>query len=153
MGSSCAWYDLKKPRRIKHNSLWVVDEVATPTARMLVAKLLFNSIASMKGARFMTMDISNFYHIMPLDRPEYIQIKLSDIPDKIINEYKLLENATKDGSIYIEENKDMCGLPHAGILVNELLKKRLNKHGYRQRKLIPGLWKHDWRPRSVHAGS
>jgi hypothetical protein len=25
-------------------------------------------------------------------------------------------------------------------------KKRLNKHGYHQRKLVPGLWKHQWRP-------
>jgi hypothetical protein len=31
-------------------------------------------------------------------------------------------------------------------LANELLKKRLNKHGYQQSKLVPGLWKHDTRP-------
>jgi len=36
-------------------------EVATPTADMLVAKILMNSVVSTKGARFMTMDISNFY--------------------------------------------------------------------------------------------
>ncbi len=35
--------------------------VATPTAEILVAKMLFNSIISTRGARFMTMDISNFY--------------------------------------------------------------------------------------------
>ena len=47
-------------------------EVATPTAEMLVAKLLFNSVISTKGARFMTMDISNFYLMTPLSCPEYI---------------------------------------------------------------------------------
>jgi hypothetical protein len=31
-------------------------KVATPTVKMLVAKLLFKSIISMKGALFMTMD-------------------------------------------------------------------------------------------------
>jgi len=31
-------------------------------------------------------------------------------------------------------------------LANELLEKRLNKHGYQQSKLVPGLWKHDTRP-------
>ena len=36
-------------------------KVATPTADMLVAKLLFNSIISTHGARFMTMDLTNFY--------------------------------------------------------------------------------------------
>jgi hypothetical protein len=34
-------------------------EVAAPTAEMLVAKMLFNSVISTKGARFMTMDTSN----------------------------------------------------------------------------------------------
>ncbi len=63
--------------------------VATPTAEMLVAKMLFNSIISTKGAKFMTMDISNFYLMTPLKRPEYIRIKLTDIPKEIIDEYKL----------------------------------------------------------------
>jgi hypothetical protein len=72
---------------------------------MLVAKMLFNSIISTKGARFMTMDISNFYLMTPLHRPEFIQMKLSDIPDKVIKEYKLREKATPDGSIYIEPSK------------------------------------------------
>ena len=67
-------------------------EVATPTAEMLVAKILFNSVISTKGARFMTMDISNFYLMTPLARPEYIQVKLSDLPDKIINKDKLKQS-------------------------------------------------------------
>ncbi len=41
-------------------------EVATPTADMLVAKMLFNSIISTRGAQFMTMDISNIYLMTPL---------------------------------------------------------------------------------------
>ena len=121
-------------------------EVATPTAEMLVAKLLFNSVVSTKGAKFMTMDISNFYLMTPLKRPEYIRMKLSDIPQEVIDEYKLRDLATPDGSVHIEATKGMYGLPQAGILANELLEKRLNEHGYRQSKLVPGLWKHDWRP-------
>ncbi len=64
-------------------------KVATPTAEMHVAKMLFNSIISTRGARFMTMDISNFYVMTPLHQPKFIRMKLSNIPDKIINEYKL----------------------------------------------------------------
>ena len=60
-------------------------EVATPTAYMLVAKPLFNSIISTKGASFMTIDISNFYLMTPLKRPEYIRINVRDISDEIIN--------------------------------------------------------------------
>ena len=56
---------------------------------MLVAKILFNSVVSTKDAKFMTMDISNFYLCTPMDRPEYIRMKIADIPDDIITEYKL----------------------------------------------------------------
>ena len=119
--------------------------VATPTAEMLVAKILFNSTISTPGAKFMTMDISNFYLNTPLTRPEYIRMKLSDIPDEIIRAYNLRAKATPDGSVYIEINKGMYGLPQAGLLANELLEKRLNKQGYYQSKLVPGLWKHKTR--------
>ena len=121
-------------------------DVATPTADMLVAKMLINSTISTKGARCMTMDISNFYLMTPLKRPEYIKIKLSDIPDEVIKEYKLKDKATKNGSVFIQANRGMYGLPQSGLLANQLLEKRLNKHGYRQSKLVPGLWKHKTRP-------
>jgi len=68
---------------------------------MLVAKMLFNSIISTKDACFMTMDISHFYLMTPLHHPEFIRIKLGNIPNEVINEYKLREKATKNGSTYI----------------------------------------------------
>ena len=40
----------------------------------------------------------------------------------------------------------MYSLPQAGILAQELLEQRLNKHGYRQSPITPGLWRHDYRP-------
>jgi hypothetical protein len=73
-------------------------------------------------------------------------LKLNDIPNEVIKEYKHREKATKNGSIYIKAKQGMYGLPQSGLLANELLKKRLNKHGYRQSKLAPSLWKHDTRP-------
>ncbi len=114
-------------------------KVAIPTAEMLVAKMLFNSVISTKGAHFMTMDISNFYLMTPLHRPKFICVELSDIPDEVIEEYKLREIATKNGSIYIKAKQGLYGLPQSGLLANKLLKKRLNKHGYQQSKLVPGL--------------
>jgi hypothetical protein len=122
------------------------DEVATPTAEMLVAKILFNSVVSTKGAKFMTMDISNFYLNTPLKRPEYVRLKLSDIPDEIITEYKLRALADRHDNVYVAVVKGMYGLPQAGLLANELLEKRLNKAGYFQSKYVPGLWSHKWRP-------
>ena len=94
----------------------------------------------------MTADLSNFYLNTPLKRPEYIRPKLSDIPDEIIEQYGLRDKASKDGYVYMAVTKGMYGLPQAGLLANQLLEKRLNKHGYRQSKLVPGLWSHDTRP-------
>jgi hypothetical protein len=128
------------------NKINYPGKVATPTAEMLDAKLLFNSIISTHGARFMTMDIANFYLMTPRKRPKYVKIKLSDIPEEIIVEYKLHNLANADDSVYIEANRGMYGLPQLGLIANELLEERLNKHGYRQSKLVPGLWKHDTRP-------
>ena len=121
-------------------------EVATPTADMLVAKMLFNSVISSRGARFMTMDISNFYLNTPLKRPEFIRLNIRDIPQEIIDEYKLKDIAEPDGSIFLQANKGMYGLPHGGLIANVLLEKRLNKAGYFQSKLVPGLWSHKTRP-------
>jgi hypothetical protein len=104
-------------------------EVATPTAEMFVAKLLFNSVVSTPGAKFMTMDISNFYLMTPLLRPEYLHIKMSDLPEEIIVEYKLRKIVNAKGFMFIEVTKGMYGLPQAGLLANELLEKRLNKNG------------------------
>ncbi|KAL7478374.1 hypothetical protein ACHAW6_004138 [Cyclotella cf. meneghiniana] len=56
---------------------------------MITAKMLFNSVISTPGARFMTMDISNVYLMTPLTHPEYLRVKLRDIPEEIIREYNL----------------------------------------------------------------
>ena len=48
--------------------------------------------------------------------------------------------------VYLEVTKGMYGLSQAGLLANKLLKKQLNKHGYFQSKLVPGLWRHKTRP-------
>jgi hypothetical protein len=40
----------------------------------------------------------------------------------------------------------MYGLPQAGIIAQQLLKEHLQKHGCRQSKTTPGLWKHNTRP-------
>ncbi len=47
--------------------------------------------------------------------------------------------------VYFQANRGMYGLPRSGLLANELLEKRLNKRGYHQSKLVPGLWSHKWR--------
>jgi hypothetical protein len=136
----------QKPFTVGGDKINYPGKVATLTTEMLVTKMLLNSVISTKGVRFLTMDISNFYLMTPLHLAEFIRIELSDIPDEVVDEYKLREKATKNGSIHIRAKRGMYGLPQAGLFANEILKKHLNKHGYRQRRLVPRLWKHNTRP-------
>jgi hypothetical protein len=120
-------------------------DVGTPTADMQLVKLLFNSIVSTPGAKFMSLDISNFYLETPMKRYEYMRMKLQDIPDEIVEQYKLKEKVDKNGFVYVEIRRGMYGLPQAGIIAQELLEKRLNERGYHQSKFTPGLWTHETR--------
>ena len=121
-------------------------DAGTPTADLLTIKLLFNSIISTPNAKFMTMDIKDFYLNTPMARYEYMRLRLTDMPKDVIAHYKLEEIATPDGYIYCEIQKGMYGLPQAGIIAQQLLEERLEKDGYRQSKITPGLWTHDTRP-------
>ena len=121
-------------------------DVGTPTADMLLVKLLFNIIMSTKGANIMTADIKNFYLMTPLKRWEYVKLNLSDIPAEVIKEYNLTEKATKDGSIYVEVRSGMYGLPQVGLFAQEQLGESLEEHGHYQSKMVSGLWHHSTRP-------
>ena len=128
------------------NQVHYPGNAGTPTADLLTVKLLLNSIISTESARFMTMDIKDFYLNTPMARYEYMRLRLADMPEDVIEHYKLHELATPDGAIYCEIRKGMYGLPQAGIIAQQLLEERLAKHGYRQSATTPGLWTHDTRP-------
>jgi hypothetical protein len=118
------------------------EDVGKPTADMTLVKIFFNSVISTKGARCIMLDVKDFYLNTPMKRFEYMRIKITDIPDKIIAHYKLHEIVTEDGYIYCEIRKGMYGLPQAGIIAQEFLQKRLAEVGYHQSKIVPGLWTH-----------
>jgi hypothetical protein len=87
------------------------------------------------------MDITKFYLNTPLDRPEYLCIPVTLIPEEIMCEYKL-ENIVKNGNVMARIDKGMYGLLQAGILANKLLKDRLQPHGYQECEHTLGLWRH-----------
>jgi hypothetical protein len=73
---------------------------STRTARLTTAKTLINDIISTNGARFLAIDIKNFYLNTPLGRFEYMVINLCSFPQEFIDKYGLLELA-HDGRVYI----------------------------------------------------
>ncbi len=83
---------------------------------------------------------------MPMTRYEYVQLKLSDMPEDIIELYHLLIIATPNWYVYCKICQGMYGLLQAGIITQELLAKRLKEHAYTQSKTTPWLWMHEWRP-------
>ena len=114
------------PITIGGNRICFPGDVYTPTASLELAKLVFNSFLSRLGAKFASFGISNFYLYTPLDRPEYVRAKLSNIPDKFTQEHNLLEYAL-DGWIDFGIRRGVYGLPQSGMLSNKLLETRINK--------------------------
>ena len=79
-------------------------DCGTPTADLLTVKLLLNSIVSTMGAKFMTINIKDFYLMTPMDRPEYFRIKLELFPQEIIKQYGLDSKADEKGYVFCEVN-------------------------------------------------
>jgi hypothetical protein len=76
------------------------DNCGTPTADLLTVKLMFNSIISTPGVKFMTIDIKDFYLMTPMDRFEYFTMKLDLFPQDIIDEYGLRDKVDTDGNVF-----------------------------------------------------
>jgi hypothetical protein len=88
----------------------------TPTADMILFNTLVNSILSSPNANFIMMDIKELLLQTPMKRSEFMQLKTTDIPDEIIQKYKLMSLVTQDGYIYCEITQGMYGLPQAGFI-------------------------------------
>ena len=93
----------------------------------------------------MCLDIKNIYLCAPLDRYEYMRMKLSDFPEHIIEQYDLCHKA-KNRFVYIEIWRSIYGLPQSGRLANDYLHEKLRPAGYFEVNHTPGLWKHVSRP-------
>ncbi|KAL7489682.1 hypothetical protein ACHAW6_015527 [Cyclotella cf. meneghiniana] len=110
---------------------------------MITVKILLISVISTKTAKFMTIDIKDFYLNTPMNRPESMRLKLSDIPNNNAVLYKLRDIA-HDGYVFVRIQKGMYGLPQAGIIAQQLLEQCLQANGYHQSKINPGFWTHNW---------
>ena len=93
----------------------------------------------------MTADVKNFYLMTPMERHEFMRMPIELIPPEFAEAYGLYEKV-QNGYVYIRIIKGMYGLPQAGVLANDLLKKRLEKHGYVELPHTPGLFMHKTRP-------
>jgi hypothetical protein len=102
----CVYFLLEKkdPYRTRitmgGNQINYPDDCGTPTADLLTVKLMFNSIISTPNAKFMTIDIKDFYLVTPMDRYEYFRMKLELFPQEIIDEYGLRNKVDAEGNVF-----------------------------------------------------
>jgi hypothetical protein len=64
-------------------------KLMTQTADFTAAKLLWNSMLSTPGAKYMCLDIKNFYLSASLNRFKYMQIPFALFPPRIVEQYAL----------------------------------------------------------------
>ncbi len=119
-------------------------KLSTQTANLTTSKLMWNSILSTKGAKFMCLDIKNFYLATALDRYKYMKMPISLFPVWTIKQYDL-QKYVYNGFIYLKMRRAVWGLPQDGILANKLLRKQLLPHGHYEYVNTSGLWKHNTR--------
>ncbi len=71
---------------------------------------MFNSVLSTPNAKFMGLDIKDFYLNTEMECYEYMRMPIDIIPQEIIDQYDLLP-LVHNGYVYIEIRKGMYGLP------------------------------------------
>lgn len=114
---------------------------AAHTAGMEAVKILLNSTISTPGAKFCTMDLSNFYLNSTLDTPEYMKVHRRQISDNIIQKYNLQDDFVGD-FLMVKIIGGIYGLKNAGILAQKQLVKLLNESGYYAETDTPCIFNH-----------
>ena len=92
----CDYRPLKsEPYRVRlvvgGDRLSYFDDAGAPAATMLETKILLNSVISgaKDGARFMSVDLKDFFLATPMAKAEYMKISIKNFPQDIIDFYKL----------------------------------------------------------------
>ena len=106
---------------VNGGDIYYSGDVVTPTGYLELVKLIINSVLSRPGAKFACFDVKTFYLDTPLEEPEYVRIKLTDIPQEFLDENTLL-NFQRNGWIYFEIICECYGLKKSGKLANDLLR-------------------------------
>ncbi len=70
------------------------SNAGTPTANLLTVKILINSIISTPGKKIMTIYTKDFYLNTPMARYKYMQLRIADMPEDVIEHYNLRDKAT-----------------------------------------------------------
>ena len=132
---------------VNKNRLDFPGATTTHCASLTTTKCLLNSTIYTPSARFMTLDIKDFYYGTAMARYEYMKPALTCIPDKIIDEYNLC-SLSSDGWVYLEIRKVIPGLKQAGHIAKDRLKSHLAHFVFAPVTRTPVLCKYTTKPTS-----
>jgi len=120
-------------------------ETATHSAGMTTIKTHWNSVLSTKEAKYCTADCSNMYLESVLPSPQFVRFKLTQIPPRIQQQYRLHKYVDKDGYVYARIDKAWYGLKESGKIAHDDLVGHLKQYGYEKTQRTEGLFIHKTR--------
>jgi hypothetical protein len=85
-------------------------ELTTRMANITMAKILWNSVLSTPRAKYMTLDIKNFYLSTVLNQFKYMCIPFALFPPWIVKQYALKDKVL-NRHIYLEMQRATWGFP------------------------------------------
>ena len=124
-----------------------LGDATSPAVSLIETKMILNSVISdaAKGARFMTIDIKDYFLQSILEEPEFLRIHYRYFFDDIKKKYNIDSIVASDGFVYCRIKKDLYGLKQAARLARGQLIKHLRPHGHTQCEHSRNIWKHNSR--------
>ena len=117
----------------------------TPAAELTILKTFLNSILSTPQAKFLDIDLQDFYLNSKLKDPEYMLVPYSLFPPDIIEQYNIREKVNNKGMVLAKVIGAMYGLPQAGRIAFDELVEYLAKADYHPAPHTRGLFRHKTR--------
>jgi hypothetical protein len=139
------------PRRVRFtvggDRVCYDGDVSTKTADLTAVKTLLNSVISTPEAKFVTVNLKDFYLETPMEPKDCacMRIPVSAIPEEIMLDHNLAK-LVHNNHVCVKIRKGMHGLTQAGRLANARLIKFLAPHGHAPVPITPGLWTHSTQP-------
>ncbi len=127
------------------NLITYKGELSVRMVDINIAKLHWNSVVSMPNAKYMCLDIKNFYLTTALEYFEYMKMPLSLFSSWMADGYDQKTHA-KDVWVHLEMRHAVWGLLQVGILANKRLRCKLAPFGYHKCINTPSLRYHEERP-------
>ena len=99
-------------------------EISTRAADLTTSKVMWNSVLSTTDAKYMTIDIKNFFPTAPLEKYEYMKMPLSVFPQHVKDQYNLDALAVR-GYVFLEMRWALYGLPQGNVSPQQVTMRSL----------------------------